>query len=147
MKLKLLPIAIVLLFCTIYTALAESPKLTKAAVPAWVKPTHKEAKIPDLADIGDGYYLESIDYQVNLTEQVRFYRDVKVLSDHAGAENAGQINIIFDPHYQTLCLHELVILRDGERLDRLDIARFELMASENDLSRSIYNGTYSAYLL
>lgn len=147
MKIRLLPFLLALLLVGLQAVAAVPTKLSKAPIPAWVRSTHKQAQTPDLADISDGYYFESVDYQVNLGLQTRFYRDVKVLSDHAGTENAGQINIIFDPHYQTLVLHELIVLRDGERIDRLDIARFELMASETELARSIYNGTYSAYFL
>ncbi|GGH18780.1 hypothetical protein GCM10011418_22680 [Sphingobacterium alkalisoli] len=100
-----------------------------------------------MEDISDGYYFESIDYQVNLAAQTRFSRTVKVLTENAGAENAGQIYINFEPKYQTLILHELYLLRDGKRLDRLNMSKFELMPYETELSRSIYNGTYSAYLL
>ncbi|WDF67538.1 DUF3857 domain-containing protein [Sphingobacterium oryzagri] len=147
MKYKLFAVVGLLLFCQLHVAYALVPKLTKAATPSWVRPTQKQVRTPDLADVSDGYYYESIDYQVNLGLQTRFYRDVKVLSDHAGAENAGQVNIVFDPQYQSLILHELVVLREGKRLDRLALARFNLMASETDLARSIYNGTYAAHLV
>src|SRR5690606_17618746 len=49
--------------------------------------------------------------------------------------------------YQTLTLHELYVIRDGKPIDRLDISKFQLLATEGELSRFIYNGTYSAYLL
>ncbi|MBL1408732.1 DUF3857 domain-containing protein [Sphingobacterium faecale] len=126
---------------------AKSPSLTKAPVPDWIRQKEVPSKMPDLEDISDGYYFESIEYQVNLSLQSRFYRTVKVLTENAGAENAGQIHISFVPQYQTLVLHELYLLRDGKRLDRLNLSKFELLASETELSRSIYNGTYSAYLL
>ncbi|NQD69827.1 DUF3857 domain-containing protein [Sphingobacterium shayense] len=126
---------------------AAIPEISKANIPDWVRQTSKQPKTPNLEDISDGYYFERIEYQVNLADQTRFYRDVKVLTENAGAENAGQVNITFDPQYQALIMHELFVIRDGKRMDRLDLGKFELMASETELSRSIYNGTYAAYML
>lgn len=126
---------------------AESPSLTKNPVPNWIRPTNLQPKTPDLQDINDGYYLESTEYQVDLNTETKFYRTKKVLTENTGAESAGQVHISFVPQYQTLILHELYVLRDGEKLDRLDLQKFKLMAYETELSRFIYNGTYSAYLL
>ncbi|TYR35612.1 DUF3857 domain-containing protein [Sphingobacterium phlebotomi] len=126
---------------------ASEPKLTKAKKPAWLRVSDKQAELPNLEDISDGYYYEKVEYQVNLANQTRFYGTVKTIVENAGTENAGQINIFFDPQYQTLTLHELYIVREGKQMDRLDLNKFKLMASETELSRSIYNGTYSAYLL
>ncbi len=126
---------------------AKSPSLTKAPVPSWIRHTELQPKTPDLEDISDGYYFESIEYQIDLSTQTRFYRTTKVLTENAGAENAGQIHLSFVPQYQTVIVHELYLIRDGKRIDRLDLSKFELIASETELSRSIYNGTYSAYLV
>lgn len=126
---------------------AGEPKLVKAKKPTWLRGSDKQVELPNLEDISDGYYYEEVEYQVNLAQQTRFYRTVKTLIENAGTENAGQINIFFEPQYQTLTLHELYIVREGRQLDRLDLSKFKLMASETELSRSIYNGTYSAYLL
>lgn len=143
---KIFSLTLFFLFTVVITY-AVSPRLTKTAVPNWVRYSQHQPKTPNLEDISDGYYFESIEYQVDLATQTRFSRNVKVLTENAGAENAGQIHISFEPKYQTLILHELYLLRDGKRLDRLNLGKFELMAYETELSRSIYNGTYSAYLL
>jgi len=126
---------------------AAEPTLTKAKKPAWLRVSEKQVEHPNLEDISDGYYYEQVEYQVNLADQTRFYRTVKAIVENAGTENAGQINIFFEPQYQTLTLHELYIVREGKQMDRLDLRKFKLMASETELSRSIYNGTYLAYLL
>ncbi|MFD1770727.1 DUF3857 domain-containing protein [Sphingobacterium suaedae] len=124
-----------------------TPSISKANLPNWIRQSSNQPKALDLADISDGYYYERIEYQVNLAEQTRFYRDVKVLTEHAGAEHAGQVTIVFDPQYQQLIMHELFVVRGGKHLDRLDLGKFEMIASESELSRSIYNGTYAAYFL
>lgn len=143
------------LFCTFFflfivgqlSGYGATPRLSKADIPRWVQSTPKQPKAPDDEDISAGYYFERVEYQVNIGDQSRFYRDVKVLTENAGAEYAGQVNITFNPQYQTLTLHELYVIRDGKPIDKLDISKFQLLATEGELSRFIYNGTYSAYLL
>lgn len=145
-RIRTYTLAVLFIFLQII-CFAKSPSLTKAALPDWIRQRELQSKMPNLEDISDGYYFESIEYQVNLSTQSRFYRTVKVLTENAGAENAGQIHINFVPQYQTVILHEVYVVRDGKRSDRLDLSKFELIASETELSRSIYNGTYSAYVL
>jgi len=122
-------------------------KLNKAPVPTWVRANKLSPSKIDIKDIGQGYYYDLIEYQVNIGEQIKFFRDVKVLFDSNGAENAGQISINFDPKYQQVTLHELKVIRDGKTIDKLDVGKFTLVATETDLSRFIYNGTYSAYYI
>ena len=72
---------------------------------------------------------------------------MKVLIENTGAENAGEINISFDPQYQKLYVHEVKILRGNQVIDQLQLSNFKIIASETESSRFIYNGTYSAYLI
>jgi hypothetical protein len=67
------------------------------------------------------------------------------LFDNNGAENAGQLYVSFDPKYQRLILHELKVIREGKEINKLDVNSFKILATETELSRFIYNGTYSAY--
>ncbi|WP_437917729.1 DUF3857 domain-containing protein [Sphingobacterium sp. LRF_L2] len=147
MRLRIYFVSVLLVLLGQFSGYAALPKLTTASVPEWISVSKKQPVTPNLEDISDGYYFERIEYQVNLATQTRFHRDIKVLTENAGAENAGQVNISFEPQYQKLVLHELYVLRNGQKIDQLDIQKFELMAYESELSRSIYNGTYSAYLL
>lgn len=128
-------------------SLLANNNLKKAPVPSWVRASTLSPSIIDIKDIGQGYYYDLIEYQVNIADQVRFYRDVKVLFDSNGAENAGQVSINFDPKYQDVTIHELKIIRNGKTIDKLDLSKFTLVATETDLSRFIYNGTYSAYYI
>jgi len=140
-----------LLVCMFFAVFATKAQvkhnLTHAPVPSWARNSTVGPKEVDQLDVSEGYYYEKSEYQVNLQQQTKFYRNVKVLFDSNGAENAGQININYDPKYQQLILHELQILRGGQVIDKLDLNKFEVVATETDLSRFIYNGSYSAYFI
>lgn len=122
-------------------------QLSQSEVPSWVITPDSKPIVPDLEDISDGYYFESCEYQVNVQSTTRFYRDVKVVFDNAGTESAGQININFNPEYQKVIFHELAVIRNGNRINKLDIKQVKQLSLEDDLTRSIYNGMKSAYFI
>ncbi|GHE30218.1 DUF3857 domain-containing protein [Sphingobacterium griseoflavum] len=147
MKLRTFLSILLLMLLAQVATFAAAPTLTTGMVPSWTRTSQQKPSAPNLADISDGYYFERIEYQVDIATQTRFYRNIKVLTENAGASNAGQIQLSFNPQYQKLVLHELHVLRDGKRMERLDLRKFELIPLETELSRSIYNGSYAAYLL
>jgi len=133
--------------CSYVTAFAQTPKIQKANTPNWLLPSSIKPQVVDLDDISLGYYYESTIDQVHLGQQTSYYKEVKVITDDSGIEYAGQVNVNFDPTYQRLVFHEVQILRGNQVLDRLDISRFRVLATETDLSRFLYNGTYTAHLI
>ncbi|MHC8950349.1 DUF3857 domain-containing protein [Sphingobacterium hungaricum] len=143
--------SVALIFFFVYLFIAPiciaQPKIYTSAKPDWLREITKSPVVPDFDEISLGYYFEKFDYQINLKEQTRYVQNIKVLIDNSGAENAGQINIDFDPQYQKLYIHEVKIIRGNETIDQLNLANFKVIASETERSRFLYNGTYSAYLI
>lgn len=137
-------LAFVLVLAAFSWSFSQTP-IQKTASPTWLRPITKKAIKPNLDDISDGYYYELIENQINLAAQTKYYRDIKVLFDQSGIENLGQVQVTFDPHFQKLQLHELKIIRNGKNIDLLPQAKFNLLASETELSRSIYNGSQMAH--
>ncbi|RKE56734.1 DUF3857 domain-containing protein [Sphingobacterium detergens] len=119
--------------------------IQKTASPSWLRSATKKPIKPNLDDISDGYYYELIEHQINLGSQTKYYKDIKVVFDQSGIENLGQVQVTFDPHFQKLQLHELKIIRKGKDINLLPQAKFNLLASETELSRSIYNGSQMAH--
>ena len=122
-------------------------QFSQSAIPEWVIEPSTKPIIPDLEDINDGYYFESSQYQVNLNNSTRFYKNIKVIFDNAGTESAGNINIHYNPEYQKVVFHELYVIRNGERINKLDLSKIKQLSVEEDLTRSIYNGSKSAYFI
>ncbi|MCS4163351.1 DUF3857 domain-containing protein [Sphingobacterium paramultivorum] len=137
-------LAFILLLATFSWSFSQT-SVQKVATPSWLRPLTKKAVKPNLDDISDGYYFELIEHQINLATQTKYYKDIKVLFDQSGVENLGQVQVTFDPHFQKLQLHELKIIRNGKDIDILPKAKFNLLASETELSRSIYNGSQMAH--
>jgi lipoprotein NlpI/transglutaminase-like putative cysteine protease len=87
-----------------------------------------------------------MDYRV-IDEQVRaegrnkisYLHVVRRVNDNAGLSRASQIQVQFDPSFQTLVLHQLDVVRNGRRLSQLH-RKFPLLQRETQLERQMYDG-------
>ncbi len=101
----------------------------------------------NLNEVGEGYYYLLFDNQRNLEESVSYsHFALKIVSD-AGAENASQITIDYNPEYEELILHKIELIRNGQRMNRLDMKKIKTLQRETDLERNIYDGSYTAMLI
>jgi transglutaminase-like putative cysteine protease len=57
----------------------------------------------------------------------------------AGVESQSELSFEFDPSYETLTIHRIVIHRGAERIDALRTASLERLNVESDLERRIYD--------
>lgn len=90
-----------------------------------------------------------IDDQVRLLGATQWTHShvVRVLDEVGGLGTASQIQIQFDPTFQTLILHHIVVVRDGKRIDKLEPNRVELLHRESQLERRIYDGRVTASIV
>lgn len=111
-------------------------------VPAWVTPVPVQADAaPGKISGGVEYLL--VDSQTRITAQTRqTYRHQarRAVSDK-GLGAVGNLSIEFDPSYQTLNLHALVVHREGRAVSRLERARIKVLERETGLEQGIYRGS------
>lgn len=112
-------------------------------VPKWVEPV-----TPDFnpADTSAPQYIALKDKQVRLdADGVSSYlHQVRVLRQPSGVEQGSQIQIEYDPAYQSLVVHQLAIWRDGKRIDKLSLKAFKVLQRETQLERLMYDGRVTA---
>ena len=143
MHLQLKVLAVFLFFVSCFTA-AEEYQVAPAA--NWVK-QHK-LLTPEIPrdQIRDGTFYLMLDTQLQVSEQApqqRFNRTVMQAVNQSGVDYISQLNIDFDPNYQSLTLNSLGIIRDGQYIDKLNSAELQVLQRETDLASRIYNGTLS----
>ncbi|MFN5047306.1 DUF3857 domain-containing protein [Roseateles sp.] len=78
---------------------------------------------------------------------VRYQHALRQINSSAGLEAGSQIEFVFDPSYERLQIHELVIWREGKRLDRLDRKAVKLLQRETQLERQIVDGRVTASIV
>lgn len=101
-------------------------------------------------DIRNGIYYQLVDNQIQITAsgaRASFSRYIDTIVNQTGLKSSSQINLNFDPSYQKIVLHSLFIIRNGQRIDRLQSAKKSLLNTETDLSRQIYSGSLTLNIL
>ena len=117
-----------------------------APLPGWVVLAELPGGAP--AEAAPMHY-RVIDDQIRVdaTGTTAFSRIVRVVNQAAGLAQASQIELDFDPSYQTLTLHRVDLVRDGRRIDKLDHRRIELLQREKQLEQRIYDGQLTASIV
>jgi transglutaminase-like putative cysteine protease len=113
--------------------------------PNWVqKTTYNTAPDIDLEENSEGILKLLYDHQVNRSTQELYYRIVNKIEENVGVQNGSSISVQYDPTYQTLVFHEIIVIRDGKTISKLKPNDFQLIRRELDAESFIYDGTLSA---
>lgn len=100
--------------------------------------------------IADGTYYLLLDTQIKVSTTQptqRFTRTVMQAVNQTGIDYISQLNLEFDPSYETLVLNSLGIIRDGQYIDKLTSAKFKMLQRETELANGIYNGSLSLNII
>lgn len=114
------------------------------AAPDWVAQMEAPAFKPPPKGEAEGevaYLL--IDKQVKIDDSTKatYTHHVAKAVDTRGLEDIANINIEFDPAYQSVTLHGVRVLRDGKSIDKLADARIHVLQRERELEYLIYDGS------
>ena len=150
---KFLPCFKLLILCLAYVlfsirANGNTPAVQVAPKPTWIGASKPYDVKPNLRAVENGYYYALIEQQYNVEKQATYRRIIKDIVSATGVQNASDISVNFDPSYQKLEFHNITVWRNNKPENRLNVGAFKLLAEEDDLSKFLYNGTYSAkYIL
>jgi transglutaminase-like putative cysteine protease len=132
------------LICISLSAKSSAPVVHLSAKPAWLK-TYKDynKKIP-LRDVEKGYFYQLIEEQIQVELQADYRHNIREIVSDAGIQNGSEISVGFDPTYERLDFHEIIVWRDNKPINRLCAGSFKIVADEQELSKFIYQGSYTA---
>jgi len=101
----------------------------------------------DTYDLKGGLFYSLFDTQINLDKEADYYHSVQNITGFAGVQSCSQLLIQFDPAYQKVHFHKLIIHRKGVKLDRTSELKFELLNNEGQLASSVYSGDLTAHAI
>lgn len=125
-------------------SLGQSVKYRQA--PNWVQPIQPAYEASNVSGESGGVYYLLIDRQENVSEQEKFEHYSYKLLNADGVQNQSDISVSFDPSYQTLIIHNVNIIREGNVLTKLDKDRVQVIQREQNMDRHLYDGTLTAVL-
>ncbi|WP_184549878.1 DUF3857 domain-containing protein [Mucilaginibacter sp. FT3.2] len=126
---------------------AGTPVVHVTPKPTWLSTCKPYNQRPSARTIERGYFYALIEQQEHIEKQADYHHVIKEIVSETGIQNASQINVGFDPSFQRLDFHEIIVWRNNKPINRLNVSAFKVIADEQDLSNFIYQGSYSALLI
>jgi hypothetical protein len=113
--------------------------------PSWVLPAPAlNASFPQTANGGILHLVEDYQRRVSGGPTERYTHQVLKILSTGGLEKASQIKLEFEPSYEQLVIHHIVIRRGDRTIDALKPAEIRFVQQETDLDEQEYNGQFSA---
>lgn len=123
----------------------KSPNFVRGApLPKWAVALPEVPK----TERTDPTVLRLADTQVSLAGEpaVLYSRAIQV-NDQGALSDIGQYSINYHPAYQKLFVHKVIVLRDGQQLDRTASVNMRSLDREQALEQGMYAGEVSLQLL
>lgn len=124
-----------------------TPVLSQQAVAvpksSWIESVAFDLQAKPEPDQAGSYYDLLIDEQESAVTHEDYYHYAYRILSAEGVQRMASLSIAFDPSYQKLRFHELVVYRDGQRTDRLP-APMQVLRRETEMDRYLYDGTVTA---
>ena len=130
-------------------AIAASNDFRITAVPDWVVPidadVHASAPLDEVRN-GAYYLLSDQQVKVDGQDRQRFIHIAAKALNETGVEQIANVEIGFDPTYQRLRLHSIVLRRDGRSVSKLSAGAVKVLQREANLERQLLDGTKTAHV-
>ncbi|WP_406826764.1 DUF3857 domain-containing protein [Pedobacter sp. KACC 23697] len=117
------------------------------AEPQWLQKVKTVDERAAAKDVQDGWYLFLYEQQINVETSEEYEHDIREIISDTGVQNGSEISVTYDPSYQKLLFHKIIIWRNNKPIDKLDARNFKIIQNEKELSKFIYSGTFNAFLI
>ena len=128
-----------LLLCCLSSAPAQTPY--RIGSPGnWVKVHAPDLTVPAVRSQGWEYVLTDRQESVGPSGVERYWHAAYRVLDQAAVTDNSQIQVDFDPTYQSLTLHAVTVWRGRRALNQLVASRIHVAQREPDLEDRVFNG-------
>jgi transglutaminase-like putative cysteine protease len=128
-------------------ALAENSRISYPPVPDWVRQVEWVAGTSwssNSNSAGTRYLLYESQERPKKAEE--FVRVIELMENESGVQDSGSLRFSFDPEFQELCLHQVVVHRDGKAIACLNPSKVRIIQPEPDLDGHVFTGRQTAVL-
>ncbi len=129
-------------------SIARAGNVSIASEPAWLYPVQAANHTPPATrTVGNGYYLELADNQVNISLQTEYRHVIRHIVNESGVQNASEASVTFAPDFQKVLFHKLVLWHNGKAINQLNLAQVKVVQEETEAEEFQYNGLKRAFLI
>lgn len=138
--------AFILAFFTLHS-FAITPEVNFAEPNEWISAFNPEQTT--LEEIQGSVTYVLFETQINLLKpkKEQFFRYISRANSEQGLTSISQVEIQFSPNFENLSIHNVEIIRDGKRLNRLQHSELKVFQQENQLNNNIYSEDWTALLI
>lgn len=112
-------------------------------VPDWVE----FRPVPVLeAPHEDPIAMALIDRQLNLSSAESYMRTVKRMNNGQGVQHGSRVEITFDPSAESVTVHSVAVIRDGQKRELCHATAFRVLQREANLEQHVLDGHLSAMM-
>lgn len=115
--------------------------------PSW----GSQAEIIRSQNIDSGRFYNVVEkhrrHEYSAAKSVSYYRYVYTIKNDSGLDASAPISVEFDPIYEQVQLHQVLVHRDGEKINQLHRDNIQLLQRETELEDGLYNGNQTLHLL
>ena len=123
-----------------------TPEINIGPPAEWIEPI--SVPVNSQAQLGSvHYHLSNSQVRHAGKSQQSYFQLVMEPLNQQGVQEISELNFGFYPAFQQLVVHEISVLRNGERIDRLNKAAFKLFQSEQELSSKLYSERWNALFI
>lgn len=129
------------------TVAAGGTSIVREDMPAWVTlrvlPEATPARM-DHSNEGIAYLLTDLQARVRSDGYDQWFRTASKVVERSGLEAAGQLTVDFDPHFQTVSIDFIHVIRAGKIIDLTPETSFRIVEHEDNLDDGIISGSLKA---
>ena len=117
--------------------------------PPWVEKLDVDTRVAvEKRNVRWGLYDLLNDHQIRVAngEEAHYFRTVRKVLSPSGVQNASELELDFDPSFETLTIHEVAVIRNGARFIAFNPAAIRVIEKEDDSDRRIYDGERTALI-
>lgn len=144
-------LAFTIVFLCDYASGALPPVVGKEPTPAWVVMHRIRAALEvPVNDIQNGQHFLLADEQIKVDNAgpTRYFQRYAIqVVNETGMTASSQISVVFDPNYQDLVFHRLLVHRGTSTIYKLAEAEIQLLRREEKMESLVYDGRYTASLI
>jgi transglutaminase-like putative cysteine protease len=123
----------------------QSVQVNIVPIKTWVIPADFDKNaMPGAGQESSHYYL-LLDEQENITQQESFVHYVYKILTNEGLQQMSDLSVDFDPSYEQLLFHSVIIHRNGKRIDQLP-NKIRTIQREESMDRYLYDGSVTALI-
>lgn len=126
-----------------------TPGAVVAPTPGWVDlQAYTISPVANPHFISGGLCQLLDDLQIDLCDPAHatFYRRATMVTASAGAEHAAQFSVTFDPAFERVEVHNITVIRNGQRKEHAPGAFYEILRRERNLERLQFDGRLTAHV-